>query len=596
MKSKSKAKSKTKTKSKPKAYSYLRFSTPEQLKGDSLRRQTELSRDYAEKHRLDLDESLTFKDLGVSGYTGKNIEGALGAFIEAVDEGIIEKGSYLLVESLDRLSRQNPYTAFQLFSELLNKGINIATLQDNKLYSTNDMDFGNLMISLVSMQRAFEESDMKSKRLRASWESRRKNIGNKKLTSACPAWLEYDKETDTFKVIPEKAAVIKRMFELTLEGTGNFKIAQTLNEEKAPTLGRGKRHHSSYVSRVLHNESVIGRFQPKTLVINNDKRKLVPTGEPIEDYFPAIISREMFYKVQKIKAEGMVPFGKTSQNYSNLFSGYGFCGVCGSMMHFENKANGTRTYLVCSSARLKAKGCKRYSWRYPPVEQFILLNILELDFRKVLPELFKKRESKRERTESILAIREAELEENEIYMNNLLDLLQSRPNNEALLKRFDTLDNKGNELRADIEDLNAKLSDTETEPELLEGIPEALRVYIDMERNPETDREALKAVRGRLYQLLKSTVDRIEFYPNHDEPKSDPHRDPDSDFELHGEIHISFRDLPELTRVIRVSKNQTFAEGYKLSNGSAESSVFTEIPWKREIVGEVFGYDPYKKK
>lgn len=31
----------------PKAYSYLRFSTPDQMRGDSFRRQTELAREYA---------------------------------------------------------------------------------------------------------------------------------------------------------------------------------------------------------------------------------------------------------------------------------------------------------------------------------------------------------------------------------------------------------------------------------------------------------------------------------------------------------------------------------------------------------------------
>ena len=52
----------------PKAYSYLRFSTPEQTKGDSLRRQTALADDYAKRHGLALDTDLTLRDLGVSAY------------------------------------------------------------------------------------------------------------------------------------------------------------------------------------------------------------------------------------------------------------------------------------------------------------------------------------------------------------------------------------------------------------------------------------------------------------------------------------------------------------------------------------------------
>ena len=49
----------------PKAYSYLRFSTPGQLEGDSLRRQTEAARAYAERHGLELSD-LSYRDLGKS--------------------------------------------------------------------------------------------------------------------------------------------------------------------------------------------------------------------------------------------------------------------------------------------------------------------------------------------------------------------------------------------------------------------------------------------------------------------------------------------------------------------------------------------------
>lgn len=91
----------------PKAYSYTRFSTPEQGQGDSLRRQTAAAREYATKNQLDLDEELTFHDPGMSAYRGRNAEtGALGTFLEAVRDKIIPLGSYLLVESLDRISRQ----------------------------------------------------------------------------------------------------------------------------------------------------------------------------------------------------------------------------------------------------------------------------------------------------------------------------------------------------------------------------------------------------------------------------------------------------------------------------------------------------------
>jgi DNA invertase Pin-like site-specific DNA recombinase len=54
------------------AYSYLRFSTPEQANGDSRRRQTSLAEDYARQNDLLLDKGLNFRDLGVSAYRSRN--------------------------------------------------------------------------------------------------------------------------------------------------------------------------------------------------------------------------------------------------------------------------------------------------------------------------------------------------------------------------------------------------------------------------------------------------------------------------------------------------------------------------------------------
>jgi DNA invertase Pin-like site-specific DNA recombinase len=86
----------------PTAYSYIRFSSTEQLKGDSLRRQTELSVNYANVHGLILDTKLNLRDLGISAFDKSNLtKGALGYFLKLVEDGLIPRGSYLLVESLD---------------------------------------------------------------------------------------------------------------------------------------------------------------------------------------------------------------------------------------------------------------------------------------------------------------------------------------------------------------------------------------------------------------------------------------------------------------------------------------------------------------
>jgi DNA invertase Pin-like site-specific DNA recombinase len=58
-----------------------------------------------------------YRDLGVSAFRGKNADhGALKAFLDRVESGLIQPGSYLIVESLDRLSRTDITYALQLVS------------------------------------------------------------------------------------------------------------------------------------------------------------------------------------------------------------------------------------------------------------------------------------------------------------------------------------------------------------------------------------------------------------------------------------------------------------------------------------------------
>ena len=175
-----------------KAYSYIRFSTPEQAEGDSYRRQTELSARYAEEHNLIVDESLSLYDKGLSGFTGENrSKGALSVFLKAVETGIVSRGSFLLVESLDRLSRDTLSEQMGLFIGLINAGLTVVTLADGQSYSkkTIDSDLSKLMLSLVVMMRAHEESLMKSRRLKAAWEGKRRRASEEKLSLCCPAWL-----------------------------------------------------------------------------------------------------------------------------------------------------------------------------------------------------------------------------------------------------------------------------------------------------------------------------------------------------------------------------------------------------------------------
>jgi DNA invertase Pin-like site-specific DNA recombinase len=76
-----------------KAYSYIRFSTKEQAKGDSLRRQVEEAQRYADENDLALDTTVRLYDPAKSSYLGDHIKAgtALGGFLKSIENGDIEK-------------------------------------------------------------------------------------------------------------------------------------------------------------------------------------------------------------------------------------------------------------------------------------------------------------------------------------------------------------------------------------------------------------------------------------------------------------------------------------------------------------------------
>src|SRR5271163_24276 len=99
------------------AISYSRVSTGKQLKGTGLERQAG-SAAWCELNGYILDTS--FVDAGMSAFHGKNATvGALSRVMELAEKGTWQPGTLLIVESLDRLSRQDVPTAQEQFIRIL---------------------------------------------------------------------------------------------------------------------------------------------------------------------------------------------------------------------------------------------------------------------------------------------------------------------------------------------------------------------------------------------------------------------------------------------------------------------------------------------
>lgn len=359
-----------------KAYSYIRFSTPKQAQGDSYRRQLQQAMDYCAEHNLQLDDK-TIDDFGTSAFRGANMsEGALGRFVDAVKHGEIEQGSYLLVESVDRLSRQAVEEALEQFLAIVRAGIVIVTLSDKQVFRRGQVDFTKLIVSIVYMARANDESEMKSRRSRAAWsngrEQARKNnkvIANSRL----PSWLTRDGEQ--IVPIPERVAIVNEMFEMAKSGCGYEQIAKVFLEKGYKTFGKEADWRPAGIQAVIKSQAVIGVFQPH--VIENGHR--VPADEPISGYYPTIVSPALFEEVQHLISKRNKHSGSYRKGtFNNLFSGVLRC-QCGESLRYQNKgrAGSPRNYLVCP--KQNTAGCKLPNMLYDKVEPQLLQAVFLLN-------------------------------------------------------------------------------------------------------------------------------------------------------------------------------------------------------------------------
>jgi DNA invertase Pin-like site-specific DNA recombinase len=360
----------------PRAYSYIRFSTPEQAKGHSLQRQTDAAQAWAAANKVTLDDELTFRDRGVSGFTGANLEtGELGVFVERVKDGTIPRGSWLLVENLDRISRQAARKAVRAIEEIVEAGITVVDLSDGgREYSAEQLDRDPFLFIMMVMKfiRANEESATKGGRVAKAHAARRQKFAgleklSKPYTLKLPGWLKWDASTCSYALIEERATLLRWMFEMADDGLGVHSIAAHLNETKEDTWGAGAWKatywHRSYVRKLLTNKAAVGIFVPHRMVKVEGKRtkQRIPE-DAIEHRFPAAVDRELFERVNARLSTTEARGKNAAAPVRSIFAGVLKCQHCGGTVTRVNK--GDHVYLVCSAAHGKSGTCRYESVPY----------------------------------------------------------------------------------------------------------------------------------------------------------------------------------------------------------------------------------------
>lgn len=239
----------------------------------------------------------------------------LRRFCDAVAAGKVAPGSTLLVEDLTHLSRDQMRKASDKLLDLAEHGIVVVTTA--------------------------------RRRAAGGYASRyQKAREGAKVKVLLPGWVEWLSATE-YRLKPAEAAVVRRIFEMVAAGASYGTVVKTLNQEGVEPFrsrGKGKLWITATIFGIVTSQAAIGVYAPRD------------GGPPLEDYFPAVVSKQLFQAVQDLRATRAKGQVSRAGAKVNLWSKVGSCGVCGRPLHLRGKGEKDLRYLVCSGKG--AIGCK----------------------------------------------------------------------------------------------------------------------------------------------------------------------------------------------------------------------------------------------
>jgi DNA invertase Pin-like site-specific DNA recombinase len=365
------------------AYSYLRLSNREQARGDSVRRQHEL-RDAWLSHnpRVNLDASLTLEDKGVSGFRGKHRENpdrhALAAFLKLVQSGRVPRGSYLIVESLDRLSREDIIPALSLLLSLIESGVRVVQLLPVETVYDAQSNPMHLMMAIMELSRGHSESLVKSERVGAAWARKKLEAreSGKVLTRELPAWVRL--RGDKLELVPERAQAVKRMYGLATAGYGPAGVAKKLIAEGVPAFGKSGRWSRSYIRRILGDKRAAGEYQPR---MRGSRRA---DGPPAPNYYPAVVTLDEWNAAQAGRAGRRRQASGRTTKFIDLFAGLVKNARDGDAYYVQTRVERGQRYRVLRNLNSSEGRGPTCSFSVVTFERAVLSCLKEIDLHEIL--------------------------------------------------------------------------------------------------------------------------------------------------------------------------------------------------------------------
>ena len=372
---------------------YERLSRDDELQGESnsIKNQKQLLESYA--HKNGYSPIRHFTDDGVSGTTFER-EGfqAMIAEVEAGNVGAV------IVKDMSRFGRD--YLKVGFYTEVMfkEKGVRFIAI-NNGIDSANQQDSD--FTPFLNIMNEWYARDA-SRKIQAVFKSRMQD--GKRVSPSVPyGYLRSPEDKQKLIIDEEPAAVVRRIYQMVIEGKGVTAIADILTAEKVlipsayakihcPENNHSKGFTNPYlwsataVSYILEKQEYMGHTVLGKTVSVSYKTKKRRKAEPDElmifkNTHPAIVDEETWHLAQKLRKTVRKP---SYNRPPHPLTGLVYCADCGSKMtHRQPSPTKKKKYdaddaYICGSYRQRTRDCTMHFIKTSVLWELILTAIREV--------------------------------------------------------------------------------------------------------------------------------------------------------------------------------------------------------------------------
>ena len=515
---------------------YCRISVDEELDRDntSIENQKAIIADFV-RQRFP-DSSLTFyEDRDRSGYTFEQREN----YQTMRRELMRHKYDILIVKDFSRFSRRNSRGLVEL-EDLRDAGIRIISIGDG-IDFPNDDDWLKIQFQFLINEMPVTDTSKKVK----SVIKRRQTDG--KWICAAPYGYIVNK-AQQFEIVPTEADIVRKIFTLYNSGWGYKKIANYLTDQGIPTPRMAERERKEKegveckrqvkpvwaivtVQGILDNDFYIGTLRQGKYArrkINGAEIKRDESDHLVfENHHQAIIDYRTFATTRALREKRTTSSYRGVKINDNTYSGFLFCGDCGSPMFAMSRSDLKDAYRCGEYHKRGLKACTSHHIRVDKLDEVVkayvqkvkdssseMLARLNADLDRE-DEDIEETERSAEHLAEVLADLQEELKATK--RQRIRDIMKHPENEETLDETYDELEN---DLLHRIEGLNHQIAMTEDKRNTIIQVNRvartAIEVFDDILRKPKLERNDLELMLQRInvYEdhieiQLKADIDSI---------------------------------------------------------------------------------------